>query len=588
MKKPPFTIKDWLPVSKDELLDLGWDYVDIILVSGDAYVDHPSFGTAVIGRVLEHAGYRVAILPQPNWRDDLRDFKKLGKPRLFFGVTSGCMDSMVNHYTAAKRLRSDDAYTADDKSGFRPDYATYVYTKILKELFPDVPVILGGIEASLRRFTHYDYWSDTLKPSILCECPADLLVYGMGEKTILTIAQELKNGKAVSSLDFIPQTAFISQNNSVKENENAITLPSHEACVKDKKVFAKMFCTVEEESNRMDQKRMIQLMHGKTIVVNPSLPVAESNELDSYFNLPYTRLPHPRYKKRGVIPAYEMIRHSVTMHRGCFGGCSFCTISAHQGKFISSRSESSILNELEAVVQMEDFKGYVSDLGGPTANMYRMKGIEETKCKKCKRPSCIFPSVCANLDHNHKPLMGVYEKARQIKGIKKVFIGSGIRYDLFTGFESSVNQRFGLTAYAKQLIIHHVSGRLKVAPEHTEPKVLKLMRKTDFEKFVLFKKHFDEVCVANALNQQVIPYFISCHPGCDTNDMKTLSEKTGKMGFHLEQVQMLTPTPMTLSSVMYYTGLDPYTGTTVFVARSKNDKEAQHSYFFNKDKKVKK
>lgn len=579
MKKPPFALSDWLPVSKDELQDRGWEEADIILVTGDAYVDHPSFGTSVIGRVLERAGYKVAILPQPNWRDDLRDFKKLGKPRLFFGISAGCMDSMVNHYTAARRLRSDDAYTAGGKSGFRPDYAAYVYSRILKELFPDTPIILGGIEASLRRFTHYDYWSDSLKPSILCESKADLLVYGMGEKSILQIADSLNNGKELSSLEDIPQTAFLRKDFT---DMNALTVSSHEECLHSRKTFGEMFCKVEEESNLLKQKRIIQPCGEYKVVVNPSYPPPGEKELDSFYELPYTRLPHPRYRKRGPVPAYEMIRHSVTMHRGCFGGCSFCTISAHQGKFVASRSEASVLKEVEAIVHMEDFKGYISDLGGPTANMYRMKGTDEALCVRCRRPSCIFPVLCKNLNHDHHPLTALYERAQKVRGVKKITIGSGLRYDLFTGFDSATDRRFGLSAYMKQLVIYHVSGRLKVAPEHTEPRVLKMMRKTDFEKFTLFKKQFDVICQAKNMKQQVVPYFISCHPGCDVNDMKKLNEKVSKLGFHLEQVQMLTPTPMTLSSVMYYIGADPCSGSPLYVARSKAEKEAQHLLFFRK------
>jgi uncharacterized radical SAM protein YgiQ len=570
---------NWLPTTKEEVEKRGWDYIDVILLTGDAYVDHPAFGAAIIGRFLEKHGYRVAIVPQPNWRDDLRDFKKMGTPRLFFGVTAGNMDSMVNHYTANKRLRSDDAYTPGGQAGFRPDYATIVYTKALKKFFPDIPVVLGGIEASLRRLTHYDYWSDTIKPSVLIDSEADILVYGQGESAILEIAREIESGKTLKDLTDIPQTAFV-----VKEyanvQENEIELPSHEQCVKDRRIFAQAFKEIEINSNRLYPKKILQPTHGHKIVINPPYPVFNEKEMDSFYDLPFTRMPHPKYLKRGTIPAYEMIRHSITMHRGCFGGCSFCTISAHQGKFISSRSEASILKEVDAVAEMPDFKGYISDLGGPSANMYKMQGNDKRVCEKCIRPSCIFPAVCKNLNTNHKPLIQLYDKSLERKNIKKVFVGSGVRYDMFIGKTEQESNLNGYKEYLEKLVTRHVSGRLKVAPEHTSDAVLSIMRKPSFKLFHQLKNSFDEINRKHGKRQQLIPYFISSHPGCTLEDMAELAAETKDMGFQLEQVQDLTPTPMTLASVMYYTDLDPYTGKPIFVAKTPEQKNDQKRFFF--------
>lgn len=573
----------WLPISRQEMDVLGWDEADVILVSGDAYVDHPSFGHAVIGRLLEKQGLRVAILPQPNWRDDLRDFKKLGKPKYFFGVTAGCMDSMVNHYTAARRLRTDDAYTPGGKAGFRPDYAAVVYTKILKQLYPDVPVVLGGIEASLRRFTHYDYWSDTLKSSVLTDSGADLLIYGMGERPLLKLVELLVQGVPFTSIQTIPQTAFASSTVplSPKSEQWADNyLHSHEACLKSKETYARNFKTLEEESNKWKAARIIQAVNNQYIIANPPYPPANEVETDLPFDLPYTRMPHPRYKNRGEIPAYTMIRHSINTHRGCFGGCSFCTISAHQGKFVQSRSEASILKELEAVSQMSDFSGTITDLGGPSANMYRMKGFDLEKCQKCKRPSCIFPSICPNLNADHKPMTALYKKAMQTEGVKRVFIGSGIRYDLLINQKPEQASKNGTKAYLEQVITNHVSGRLKVAPEHTSANVLKLMRKPGFELFRQFKKEFTRICTLKGLNQQLIPYFISSHPGCTDQDMAELAADTRELGYRLEQIQDFTPTPMTLATEMYYTGLNPYTLQPVYTAKSPREKQGQRSFFF--------
>ncbi|PID94897.1 MAG: YgiQ family radical SAM protein, partial [Bacteroidetes bacterium] len=574
-KETPRPITDWMPITKQEMKKRGWQQPDVILITGDAYVDHPAFGIAVIGRVLEDLGLKVAIIPQPNWKDDLRDFKKFGAPRLFFGISSGNMDSMVNHYTANKRLRSDDAYTPGNQAGFRPDYALTVYSNIIKQLYPDSPLIIGGIEASLRRLTHYDYWENRLKPSVLSDAKADLLVYGMGEAAITEIAKRLQEGSHISTLRDIPQTAFLTE----KPTAQGRFLPGYEQCCNDKRAFAKAFKLIETESNRMTPETLIQKQQGALYVqVNPPYPPVESQALDQVYALPFTRMPHPKYKKRGAIPAYEMIRHSVNIHRGCFGGCAFCTISAHQGKFIASRSEKSILKEVKAVTAMDDFYGTITDLGGPSANMYRMKGHNEELCRKCTRPSCIFPNICKNLNADHAPLTELYGKAKKISGVKHLFIGSGVRYDML--IPENHHGNYHTEAYTESLIRHHVSGRLKVAPEHTSDTVLKLMRKGSFSQFHRFKKQFDRINKAAGLKQQLIPYFISSHPGSRLTDMAHLAAETKAMGFRLEQIQDFTPTPMTLATVMFYTGLDPYTGNPIYTAKSQKEKKSQRMFFF--------
>lgn len=573
----------WLPTSKKEVQQRGWEELDVILFTGDAYVDHPSFGAAVIGRILEAEGLKVAIVPQPNWTDDLRDFKKLGRPRLFFAITGGNMDSMVNHYTAGKRKRGSDAYTPGGKAGFRPDYATIVYSKIVKELFPEIPLIIGGIEASLRRVTHYDYWSDKLMPSILVDSGADMLFYGMGEKSIVEFAQLIQKGIPISKLTTIPQTSFLvdaEEDYASKKNWDEFELSSHEECLEDKKKYARNFMHIEEESNKMEAKKLTQKVGDKKIVVNPPWPTFKESEIDRVYDLPYTRLPHPRYHGKEPIPAYEMIRHSINIHRGCFGGCTFCTISAHQGKFIASRSEKSVLKEVEKVTEMPDFKGYISDLGGPSANMYKMKGIHEEICRKCKRPSCIFPSICKNLDTDHKPMLDLYKKVRQNPKVKKAFIGSGIRYDMIlekTGREETDKSN---SEYLREVIKHHVSGRLKVAPEHSSDEVLKFMRKPSFKLFEQLNDEFIKINKEEKLNQQLIPYFISSHPGSKSEDMANLAIQTKNMNFRLEQVQDFTPTPMTLATVVYYSGYHPYTMEKIYTARNHNEKENQRKFFF--------
>ncbi len=576
--------KTWLPTSVKEMKALGWEHVDVVLFSGDAYVDHPSFGAAVIGRVLQSHGYNVAIVPQPNWQDDLRDFKKFGTPRLFFGISAGAMDSMVNHYTANRRRRSDDAYTPDGRHGMRPDYPTIVYSEILRRLYPDVPIIAGGIEASMRRLSHYDYWQDRLRPSIMLDAPIDLIVYGMGEKPIVEIAKSIDAGIPVNKLTDIKQTVVMHKADEIPSpDDNNIVLNDYKTCLKNKRAQSENFKHIEQQSNRYEGATIWQQYDDKSVKVNPMYPPMTTEEIDASFDLPYTRLPHPRYKGK-TIPAFEMIKFSVNMHRGCFGGCSFCTISAHQGKFIASRSKKSILKEVEQITKMPDFKGYISDLGGPSANMYRMGGKDISICRKCLRPSCLHPAPCKNLNNDHSPLLEIYNSVDALPEIKKSFIGSGVRYDLSMHQCGDENIDKANIKYNEELIISHVSGRLKVAPEHTSDHVLNMMRKPSFSLFYDFKKIFDRVNRIHGLKQQLIPYFISSHPGCKEVDMAELAVETKDLNMHLEQVQDFTPTPMTLSTEIYYSGYHPYTGERVYTAISRDEKLAQRKYFFWYDK----
>lgn len=576
-----YKLTDFLPTTKKECELRGWDELDVILFSGDAYVDHPSFGPAILGRILEANGYRVAIVPQPDWHGDFRDFKKLGRPRLFFGVSPGAMDSMVNRYTANRRMRSEDAFSPDSRHDMRPDYPSIVYTQILKKLFPDVPVALGGIEASLRRISHYDYWKDELRKCILCDSGADLILYGMGERSIVELANAFAEGKTLSQIHEMPQVVFYCKESEIPGGfkDDDIILHSHEECLHNKKGQAENVRHLEEEANKMHAQRMIQEVDGKYVVVNPPFPLMTTAELDAAFDLPYTRLPHPKYKGK-TIPAYEMIKFSVNLHRGCFGGCSFCTISAHQGKFVVCRSKESILKEVKKIIQMPDFKGYLSDLGGPSANMYGMHGKNQKACEVCKRPSCVNPQICPNLNTDHSKLLEIYHAVDALPGIKKSFIGSGVRYDLLLhkSKDEKVNQ--AAREYTRELITKHVSGRLKVAPEHTSPEVLKFMRKPSFDLFYEFKRIFDKINKEEGLNQQIIPYFISSHPGCHEEDMAELAVITKGLDFHLEQVQDFTPTPMTISTETWYTGYDPYTLEPVFSAKTQKEKLAQRMFFF--------
>ena len=603
---------DWLPTTRKEMELRGWDQADVILFSGDAYVDHPAFGAAVIGRLLEAEGLRVCIVPQPDWHGDFRDFKKLGRPRLFFGISPGAMDSMVNKYTAARRLRSEDAYSPDGRHDLRPEYPTIVYTDILRRLYPDVPIVLGGIEASLRRVMHYDYWQERFRPSILCDCDADLITYGMGEKPTLELVRLLveaineahpllhydENGEPCITRQLLrevakdlPQTAWLLDKDDIPGGikQDDIVLHSYEDCLRQPKLHAENFRHIEEESNKMHARRLLQMVNGGWTMVNPPYPPLTSEELDHSFDLPYTRLPHPKYKGKR-IPAYEMIRFSVTLHRGCFGGCAFCTISAHQGKFIVSRSKESILREVKAITQMPDFKGYLSDLGGPSANMYMMQGKRRELCEKCKRPSCIHPAICPNLNGDHRPLLDIYRSVDALPGIKKSFIGSGVRYDMLlhdwkqgsTAKGEVTDEALNRSAreYTKELITKHVSGRLKVAPEHTSDTVLNVMRKPSFRLFRQFKSIFDETCRRAGLRQQLIPYFISSHPACTALDMADLAIQTKQMDFHLEQVQDFTPTPLTMATTCWATGYNPYTLQPIFSAKTPQEKQQQRMFFF--------
>ena len=576
-------LSDWLPTTNKEVKIRGWDELDVILFSGDAYVDHPSFGPAVIGRILESYGLRVALVPQPNVNDNLQDFIKMGAPKLFFGVTGGCMDPMISNYNANKKRRDKDAYTPNGDIGFRPDYATTVYSKILKEKWPDVPVLIGGIEASLRRVTHYDYWSDKLLPSILESSKADMLVYGMGEQPLREVVRLLQKGVPFSSITTIKQTAvLLDADAKIPKNSNweDIEIVSHERCLKDKKAYASNFKTIEQESNKLAARRIFQKVGDKTLMINPPYPTMTENEIDASFELPYTRMPHPKYNKRGPIPAYEMIKFSINIHRGCFGGCSFCTISAHQGKFIASRSQESVLREVDTVANMPDFKGYLSDIGGPSANMYKMVGKVQSICDKCVAPSCISPVICSNLDTSHKPLTDLYQAVDNHPKIKKSFIGSGIRHDMLVPeFNKNADPK-ELDDYTEEVMTKHVSGRLKVAPEHTSDPVLKLMRKPSFTYFHKFKERFDKINIKKGLKLQLIPYFISNHPACEVEDMANLAAETKDMGFQLEQVQGFTPTPMTVATVIYYSGYHPYTLKKVNTPITRKEKEEQHRFFF--------
>lgn len=574
-------LTDFLPTTRKELDLRGWDELDVILFSGDAYVDHPAFGAAVIGRTLEAAGYRVGIVPQPDWHGDYRDFRRLGRPRLFFGIAPGAMDSMVNKYTANRRLRSEDAYSPDGRHDQRPEYPSIVYTRILKEIYPDVPVVLGGIEGSMRRLVHYDYWKNCLMRPILFDSGADLVIYGMGEKPIVELSRRLAEGDAIAAIRDIPQTVYLVKPDAPEAvaTEEDVVLHDYSRCQTDPKAQADNFRHIEEESNKLHARRILQRVDDRITVVNPPYPPMTTEEIDASYDLPYTRLPHPKYRGKR-IPAYEMIKHSVNIHRGCFGGCAFCTISAHQGKFVSSRSKESILREVERVVAMDDFKGYLSDLGGPSANMYGMGGRDKEKCARCRRPSCLHPQVCPNLNTDHSRLLDLYRAVDSVAGVKKSFIGSGVRYDLLLHRSDDEAANRAAKDYTRELITRHVSGRLKVAPEHTSDRVLRMMRKPSFKLFHDFKRIFDRINAEEGLRQQIIPYFISSHPACTEADMAELAVETKRMDFQLEQVQDFTPTPMTVSTEAWYTGYDPYTLEPVYSARTADEKLAQRRFFF--------
>jgi len=565
---------DILPVTVKEAEKRGWSRPDVILFTGDAYIDHPSFGTAIISRIIEKAGATVVVVPQPNWRDDLRDFKKFGIPRLFFAVTSGSMDSMVNHYTANKRLRSDDAYSIDGKAGFRPDYALSVYSKILKQLFPDTPVVAGGIEASLRRLAHYDYWSDSLKPSVLLESQADLLVYGMAEKAMMHLVKHLLAGGTIDEAKHFPQTVYLSKHKPEQTEKPQLVLNSYEKCLNSKDLHAENWVCIEKESNSFSAKTIVQKTGNKWVVVNPPYPPLSVKEMDEIYELPFTRLPHPKYAGK-TIPAFEMIKNSISIHRGCFGGCSFCSIAMHQGRIIQSRSKENIISEVEKLAQMPYFRGTISDLGGPSANMYKMESINKEVCRACKKVSCIFPAICNNLSTQHKYLLDLYKEVENVPGINNLYIGSGVRYDLFLNTKPDIDRKNYHSAYKRALILRHTGGRLKVAPEHSSGTVLTLMRKPSFQLFKIFHADFQHITIRGGKNFQLIPYIMSSHPGCSLKEMQETAKQTAEMGYRLEQVQDFTPTPMTCSTVMFYTGKNPFTKERVFVAKSIMEKKQQ-------------
>ena len=566
-----------IPTSVKEVQRLGWDYIDVIFFTGDAFVDHPSFGTACIARYLEKFGYRVAVVPQPNWKDDLRDFRKLGAPRLYFAVNSGAMDSMVNHYTAARRLRHEDAYTPDGQFGRRPDRAVTVYTKILKRLWPDVPVVIGGVEASLRRLAHYDYWDNSIHPSILVDSGADWLCYGMGERTMLELTRAIENGRNLRQMENIAQLAFYRKGTC--KLDGALVLHSYEQCLEEPRSFAENFHQIEVHANMLTPQTLVEPVGDGYVRVNPPLPQATTEEMDSFWDLPFTKKPHPRYKGKR-IPAYDMIKDSIITHRGCFGGCNFCTIAAHQGKFIQSRSEESILKEVRELAAMPEFRGNISDLGAPTANMYGMHGKDPSRCAVCRRKSCLFPSPCSNMDRNHERVLALYRRVDAVKGIRHSYIGSGVRYDLFLdekGFVDGSGKK-----YLRELMLRHTSGRLKVAPEHTEDKVLYYMAKPSFRLFERLRTEFDKINREEGTHTELVPYFISSHPGCTLQDMRKLASNKSLKGIWMEQVQDFMPTPMTTSSIMFCTGLDPRTMKEVFVEHDPERKKEQKSLFFRK------
>jgi uncharacterized radical SAM protein YgiQ len=566
----------FLPTSREEMRERGWDALDVLLVVGDAYVDHPSFGTAVIGRVLEAQGLRVGVVAQPDWRTP-DDVARLGRPRLFVGVASGAMDSMVNHYTAHKRPRSDDAYTPGGAAGRRPDRAATVYARLARDAFGDaVPIVAGGVEASLRRLAHYDYWDDRVLPSFAATSAADLVVYGQGERPILEIARRLASGEDACGLVDVPGTAFVPKELSLADlgarARGVLELPSYEEVARDKLAFANFSRLYHLEHNGANARVMTQ-RHGqgaaaKVVVVNEPAAPLTTDELDAICELPFLRDAHPSYGG-AHIPALEQIRWSIQILRGCSAGCSFCCITEHQGREITSRSEASILREMRRIADRPDFKGTITDLGGATANMWQMYCSDEEAHRLCKRLSCVYPTVCKFWKSDHGPLVQLYRKAREVKGVKHVFVGSGVRYDLAHHDEQNGQ------AYLKELISHHVSGQLKVAPEHAAPDVLKTMKKPGIEEFERFRGEFQRYTREAGKEQYLVPYFISSHPGCSLKDAVELYEYLAANGWRPQQVQDFTPTPMTLASDMHWSGYHPMTMKPVHVVRDMHEKRMQ-------------
>ena len=553
-----------LPASRAEMDRRGWDYVDVVFVTGDAYVDHPAFAVGILGRVLEAAGFRVAILSQPDWRS-AEPWRQFGPPRLFFGISAGNMDSMINHYTANKKVRNDDAYSPGGEIGLRPDRATMPYCQRAREAFPGVPVIAGGVEASLRRLAHYDYWSDTVKRSILLDSKADLVVFGMGEQPIVEIARRLSQGETVRDLRDMRGVAYAM---GAKETppEDALVLPSYEEVKTDKLKFVKATRHIHQETNPLNAKRLVQYHDRQAIVVNPPAYPISQEDMDRIYGLPYTRRPHPMYGGR-KIPAFETVKDSVTIMRGCFGGCTFCSITAHQGRIIQSRSKDSVLSELRTLGQDPNFSGTISDIGGPTANMYQMRCTRPEVEVKCKRLSCVHPKICKLLGTDHGPLIELMRESREVPGIDRVHVASGVRMDLAQQSPE----------YLEELAAHHVGGHLKVAPEHTDPDVLKRMKKPEINDYQSFDAAFKSASQRAGKKQYTVPYFIASHPGSDLNAMINLALFLKRNGYRPDQVQDFIPAPFDIATCMFYTGIDPFTGEEVYTARNLNDRKMQRA-----------
>jgi uncharacterized radical SAM protein YgiQ len=555
-----------LPASRAEMEARGWDSVDVVFVTGDAYVDHPAFAAGILTRVLEAAGFRVAVLSQPDWHSAL-PWRQFGRPRLFFGISAGNMDSMINHYTANKKVRNDDAYSPGGQIGLRPDRATIAYCQRAREAFPGVPVIAGGVEASLRRLAHYDYWSDTVRRAIMLDAKADLVVFGMGEHQIVDIARRLAEGATVKDLRDMRGVAYaLGASESQSIPKGAIVLPSCEEVTADKRQFARATKIIHQETNPLNARALVQFHDRQAVVCNPPpLPVSQE-DMDRIYGLPYTRLPHPMYRGRG-IPAFEVVKDSVILMRGCFGGCTFCSITAHQGRIIQSRSPQSVLDELGKMGRDRDFSGVVTDLGGPTANMYQMKCSRPEVEAKCKRLSCVHPTICKLLDAGHGPLIDLMRKSRAVPGIETVLVASGIRMDLAQKSPE----------YLAELAKHHVGGHLKVAPEHTDSNVLRLMKKPDSNDFEGFARAFETASRKAGKKQYVVPYFIASHPGSDLNAMIDLAVFLKRNGYKPDQVQDFIPAPFDIATCMYHTGLDPFTGDEVYIAKHLRDRKLQRA-----------
>ncbi len=563
----------FLPINREELAARGWEQADVIIVSADAYVDHPAWAAAILGRFLEHYGYRVGIIAQPDWRN-LDDISSLGAPALFFAISGGNMDSMVNHYTADKKRRRKDMYSPAGKTGLRPDRPTIVYSNLLRQAFPGVPIVIGGVEASLRRLAHYDYWQNRVRRSILLDSRADLLVYGMGEYNLLEIARKLKGGQDIAYLRNLRGTCYLSRN----KPGNALELPSFEEVEKDRRAFARATKLIQEEINPYSAGTLAQKHGERWLVQNPpSLPLS-SSELDEIYELSFTRRCHPSYEALGGVPGLKPVQFSIVTHRGCFGGCGFCSLGQHQGRFIQNRSLLSLVNEARSLTFHPDFKGTIPDVGAPSANMYGLKGFDQKLCEQCKRLSCLVPKVCKNLDTDHMPSVELWQKLRRIKGIKHIFVSSGVRYDLILRDTSR--------RYLRDLCKYHVSGQLKIAPEHVAERVTRTMHKPGKKEYMRFIQAFKETNQKLGKDQYLVPYFISAHPGCDLQDTLELAEFVrDNLQYYPEQVQNFTPTPMTVSTCMYYTGINPHNGREIYVPKSEKERKWQRALLQYRNKK---